>query len=145
MCTGVIRWELHRCAVTASKVLWTQSRDRGAWGMSKTVRLELIGLSGTDDDELLSLGSPLRRSLLEVDVTDEQLARSTSDVGHRGHRVQGDPGSFRQHLARRVGSTWRVLRTSSGTSSLRSRAEIVRESGGCVMPRRSAGGRCGMR
>jgi hypothetical protein len=80
MCTGVIRWELHRCAVTASKVLWTQSGDRGAWGMSKIVRLELIGLSDTDDDELLSLASQLRRSLLELDVTDVQLARSTSDV-----------------------------------------------------------------
>jgi hypothetical protein len=28
---GVIRWKTHRCTVTASKVLWTQSRDRGAW------------------------------------------------------------------------------------------------------------------
>ncbi|MFF4062240.1 hypothetical protein ACFYZ8_30505 [Streptomyces sp. NPDC001668] len=48
--------------------------------MSKTVRLELIGLSDTDDDELLSLGSQLRRCLLELDVADVQLARSTSDV-----------------------------------------------------------------
>ncbi|MFD5598120.1 hypothetical protein [Streptomyces griseorubiginosus] len=47
--------------------------------MSKTVRLELIGLPDTDDDELLSLGSRLRRSLLELDVTDVQLARSPSD------------------------------------------------------------------
>ncbi|MGY4925185.1 hypothetical protein [Streptomyces sp. 900105755] len=48
--------------------------------MSKTVRLELIGLPDTDDDELLSLGSRLRRSLLELDVTDVQLERSPSDV-----------------------------------------------------------------
>jgi hypothetical protein len=49
--------------------------------MSKTVRLELIGLSDTDDDELLSLSSQLRRSLLELDVADVQLARSPSGVG----------------------------------------------------------------
>ncbi|MEU0408184.1 hypothetical protein ABZ307_10265 [Streptomyces griseorubiginosus] len=48
--------------------------------MSKTVRLELIGLSDTDDDELLSLGSQLRRSLLELDVADVQLALSTRGV-----------------------------------------------------------------
>ncbi|MFJ4816588.1 hypothetical protein [Streptomyces sp. NPDC088801] len=78
---GAIRWRTHRCTVTASKVLWTQSRDHGAWEMSKTVRLELIGLSDTDDDELLSLGNQLRRSLLELDVTDVQLARSLSGVG----------------------------------------------------------------
>ncbi len=61
---GAVLWRTHRCTVTASKVLWTQGRDRGTWGMSKTVRLELMGLSDTDDDELLSLGSQLRRSLL---------------------------------------------------------------------------------
>lgn len=48
--------------------------------MSKTVRLELIGLSDTDDDELLSLGSQLRRSLLELDVAAAELARSPGDV-----------------------------------------------------------------
>ncbi|MER8219471.1 hypothetical protein ABTZ58_02455 [Streptomyces sp. NPDC094143] len=49
--------------------------------MSKTVRLELRGLSDTDDDELLRLSSQLRRSLLELDVTDVQLARSPNVVG----------------------------------------------------------------
>ncbi|MFH9550892.1 hypothetical protein [Streptomyces sp. NPDC017435] len=48
--------------------------------MSKTVRLELMGLSDSDDDELLSLGSQLRRSLLELDVADAQLARSPLGV-----------------------------------------------------------------
>ncbi|WP_234354919.1 hypothetical protein [Streptomyces sp. NRRL WC-3618] len=80
MSRRAIRWRAHRCTVTASRVLWTQSKDRGAWEMSKTVRLELIGLSDTDDDELLSLGSQLRRSLLELDVADVQLARSPSDI-----------------------------------------------------------------
>lgn len=49
-------------------------------GMSKAVRLELIGLSDTDDEELLSLSSQLRRSLLELDVTDVQLACSLNDA-----------------------------------------------------------------
>ncbi|MGW0294653.1 hypothetical protein [Streptomyces tuirus] len=44
--------------------------------MRKAVRLELMGLSDSDDDELLSLSSQLRRSLLELDVADAQLARS---------------------------------------------------------------------
>lgn len=29
---GAIRWRTHHCTVTASRVLWTQSRDRGACG-----------------------------------------------------------------------------------------------------------------
>ncbi|MGW2723364.1 hypothetical protein [Streptomyces sp. NPDC001492] len=48
--------------------------------MSKTVRLELMGLSDSDEDELLSFSSQLRRSLLELDVADAQLARSPVGV-----------------------------------------------------------------
>ncbi|NUK34093.1 hypothetical protein HRW23_26860 [Streptomyces lunaelactis] len=48
--------------------------------MSRTVRLELLGLPDTDEDELCWLSGQLRRSLLELDVEDVQLARSSSAV-----------------------------------------------------------------
>ncbi|WP_257016647.1 hypothetical protein [Streptomyces sp. Ag82_O1-15] len=70
----------HSRTVTASKVFRTQSGDHGAWTMSRTVRLELTGLPDTDEDELRWLSSQLRRSLLELDVADVRLARSSSDV-----------------------------------------------------------------
>lgn len=48
--------------------------------MSRTIRLELIGLPDTDEEELLSLSGQLRRSLLELDIVDARLPRSAGDV-----------------------------------------------------------------
>lgn len=48
--------------------------------MHKTVRLELLGLADTDDDELLRLGGQLRRALEELDVVDVRSGRSTGDI-----------------------------------------------------------------
>lgn len=48
--------------------------------MSRTVRLELLGLPDTDKDELGCLGNQLRRSLLELDVEDAQFERPSKGV-----------------------------------------------------------------
>ncbi|MFI8867342.1 hypothetical protein ACIGNW_10525 [Streptomyces sp. NPDC053707] len=48
--------------------------------MHQTVRLDLLGLADTDDDELLRLGGQLRRSLQELDVLDIRSGRSTDHV-----------------------------------------------------------------
>ncbi|MEW2139626.1 hypothetical protein AB0892_24115 [Streptomyces sp. NPDC005409] len=48
--------------------------------MHQTVRLELLGLADTDDDELLRLGSQLRRALEELDVVDVRSGRCTTEV-----------------------------------------------------------------
>ncbi|MFF3271694.1 hypothetical protein ACFYWU_12285 [Streptomyces chrestomyceticus] len=48
--------------------------------MHKTVRLDLLGLADTDDDELLRLGGQLRRALEELDVVDVRSGRSTGDI-----------------------------------------------------------------
>ncbi|MCX4520927.1 hypothetical protein OG402_25345 [Streptomyces anulatus] len=55
--------------------------------MHQTVRLELLGLADTDDDELLHLGGQLRRSLQELDVLDVRSGRST------GHTSEGAKSS----------------------------------------------------
>ncbi|MEU8999276.1 hypothetical protein AB0C95_31380 [Streptomyces caniferus] len=48
--------------------------------MHKTVRLELLGLVDTDDDELLRLGGQLRRALKELDSVDVRSGRSTGGI-----------------------------------------------------------------
>ncbi|MYV98843.1 hypothetical protein GT354_11215 [Streptomyces sp. SID3343] len=48
--------------------------------MNSAVRLELMGLPDTDENELRRLRGQLRRSLLELDVADVRLARSSGDV-----------------------------------------------------------------
>ncbi|MGW1462789.1 hypothetical protein ACWCPT_00350 [Streptomyces sp. NPDC002308] len=48
--------------------------------MYQTVRLELLGLADTDDEELLRLGSQLRRSLQDLDVLDVRSGRYTGDL-----------------------------------------------------------------
>ncbi|MBT2527698.1 hypothetical protein J7E91_20290 [Streptomyces sp. ISL-99] len=48
--------------------------------MHRTVRLELLGLADTDDDELLRLGGQLRRSLQELDVLDVRSGRSAGHI-----------------------------------------------------------------
>lgn len=48
--------------------------------MHKTVRLDLLGLGDTDDDELLRLGGQLRRAFEELDVVDVRSGRSTGDI-----------------------------------------------------------------
>jgi len=44
--------------------------------MNRTALLELVGLPGSDDEELSSLSAQLRRSLAELDVTDVRPARA---------------------------------------------------------------------
>ncbi|MFJ1914993.1 hypothetical protein ACIOGX_24045 [Streptomyces sp. NPDC088147] len=48
--------------------------------MHQTVRLTLLGLADTDDDELLHLGGRLRRSLQELDVLDVRSGRSAGHI-----------------------------------------------------------------
>ncbi|MEV0916390.1 hypothetical protein AB0I93_19320 [Streptomyces sp. NPDC049967] len=48
--------------------------------MQQTIRLELLGLTDTDDDELLRLGGQLRRSLQELDVLDVRAGHSTDEI-----------------------------------------------------------------
>ncbi|MYU23476.1 hypothetical protein [Streptomyces sp. SID8352] len=48
--------------------------------MQQTVRLELLGLADTDDDELLRLGGQLRRSIQELDVLDVRAGHSTDQI-----------------------------------------------------------------
>lgn len=48
--------------------------------MQQTVRLELLGLADTDDDELLRLGGQLRRALQELDVLDVRGGHSTDEI-----------------------------------------------------------------
>ncbi|MEV5462187.1 hypothetical protein AB0L17_28440 [Streptomyces cellulosae] len=48
--------------------------------MHKTVRLDLLGLGDTDDDELLRLEGQLRRAFKELDVVDARSARSAGDI-----------------------------------------------------------------
>ncbi|WP_405929270.1 hypothetical protein OG554_25590 [Streptomyces griseus] len=50
--------------------------------MQQTVRLELLGLTDTDDDELLRLGGQLRRSLQDLDVLDVRSGRSTDEISN---------------------------------------------------------------
>ncbi|MFF8672577.1 hypothetical protein [Streptomyces sp. NPDC015242] len=70
----------HGLVVTASKVLVHEAEIAGAWTMSGTLRLELLGLPDTDEDELFRLSTRLRRSLLDLDVADVRLARFSGDV-----------------------------------------------------------------
>ncbi|MER5518945.1 hypothetical protein [Streptomyces sp. NPDC002763] len=54
--------------------------------MSRTVRLELLGLPDTDDDELLRLVGRLRRSLADLDVAEIGSAPSSENppTGSKG-------------------------------------------------------------
>ncbi|MFF8655147.1 hypothetical protein [Streptomyces huasconensis] len=48
--------------------------------MHRIVRLEILGLADTDDDELLRLGGQLRRALEELNVVDVRSGRSTGGL-----------------------------------------------------------------
>ncbi|MER5545255.1 hypothetical protein [Streptomyces sp. NPDC002589] len=48
--------------------------------MSKTIRLELIGLPDSDEEEMLRLSGQLRHALLELDVADARHAPSSADT-----------------------------------------------------------------
>ncbi|MFJ6052740.1 hypothetical protein [Streptomyces sp. NPDC092307] len=50
--------------------------------MHKIVRLELLGLADSDDDELLRLGSQLRRALEELDAVDVRSGRSAGGISN---------------------------------------------------------------
>ncbi|MFD7577273.1 hypothetical protein [Kitasatospora sp. NPDC059817] len=54
--------------------------------MSSTMRVELVGLPDTDDEELRQLGAGLRRALLDLDVDDVQSARPAveAELGAKG-------------------------------------------------------------